>query len=83
MPVDAIIRVSFQSSATANRAAHEALTGVKQGVGTGPFAKVGTAAYVVSGGNDIDVGAAIARLGTVLSTHATKLDFFSVSLART
>lgn len=82
MPVDAIIRASFQSSVGANHAVHEALTGVRQGVGTGPFTKVGTAVYLVTNGNDQAVGSAIAKLGNALSNHASTLDFFSVSLTR-
>jgi hypothetical protein len=83
MPIDAIVRVSFESNVNANQAVNRALVGVPQGAhGPGPFSKVGTAVYSVHGGNEVAVGAAIAELGAALAGHAATLDFFSVSLVR-
>lgn len=82
MPVDAIVRVSFQSSVAANRATHAALTGVPQGHGTGPFVKVNTAVYECIGGDEAAVVSALATLGQTLITHALVVDFVSISLTR-
>jgi hypothetical protein len=83
MAVNAIIRVSFQTNVTANQAVNSALVGHPQNAtGTGPFTRVGTAAYSVTGGGDAAVGGALATLGAELSTHAASLDFLSVSLVR-
>ena len=82
MPFDAIVRVSFQTSPTANQAAHKALTGVSQGVGPGPFESVGTALYSCRGGQDAVVGLAIAELSDALRQHAAVVDFASITLVR-
>lgn len=83
MPVDAIVRLSFQSNTSANQAANQALVGHTQNsAGPGPFVRVGTAAYSVNGGNETAVGQALADLGKALSDFATDLDFVSISLLR-
>lgn len=83
MPVDAIVRVSFQSNVQANQAANAALVGHQsQSTGTGPFQRVGTAAYSCAGGDDQSVAQAIAQLGGVLSSHHDAVDFVSISYVK-
>jgi len=83
MPVDAIVRVSFQTNVQANQAANNALVGHTQNAtGPGPFERVGTAAYACSNAADAAVGASIASLGQALQQHATTVDFVSISLIR-
>ena len=82
MPVDAIVRVSFQSNIEANQAANEALVGTVQGnQGARPFTKVGTAAYTCSNAPSQEVGQSISDLGDTLNNYANDIDFVSVSLA--
>ena len=83
MAVDAIVRVSFQTNVQANQAANSALVGHTQNAqGTGPFTRVGTAAYGCNGANDVDVTASLAALGAALAQFATYVDFVSISLVR-
>jgi hypothetical protein len=83
MPVDAIVRVSFQSSTPANQAANSALVGHAQNAtGHGPFAKVNTACYTCSDANEVAVAAALAQLGQALVNYAAVIDFVSISLVR-
>jgi hypothetical protein len=83
MPVDSIIRVSFQTNPQANQAANTALVGHTQNAsGPGPFARVGTAAYSCSNAPELAVGSAIAQLGNALKDFASDLDFVSISLVR-
>jgi hypothetical protein len=83
MAVDAIVRISFQSNVYANQATNQALVGHAQNAsGSGPFTRVGTAAYSVNGGADVAVGRALAELGQTLSTFATDLDFAAITLVR-
>lgn len=83
MAVDSIVRVSFQTNVAANQAVNSALVGHPQNAtGTGPFTRVGTAAFSVNGGNDAAVGSALAMLGAAISTHSADLDFLSISLVK-
>lgn len=83
MPIDAIVRVSFQSSVNANQATNKALVGKAQGdTGPGPFLKVGTAGYSCSAADDARVGEALAQLGGVLQQYSAELDFAVISLIR-
>ena len=51
--------------------------------GTGPFARVGTAVFSVTDGDEGQVGKALESLGTAVAKHSAVLDFLSVSLVRT
>ena len=83
MPIDAIVRVSFQTSVTANQAANTALVGhAKNATGSGPFSRIGTAVYSCSNAGELPVALALAALGQTLSTHATSIDFVSITMAR-
>jgi hypothetical protein len=83
MPVDSIIRVSFQSNIGAGQAVNRALVGhADKSAARGPFKRVATAVYSCSDGSDLEVGEAIAQLGSVLQDYATSLDFVSISLVR-
>jgi len=83
MPIDAIVRVSFQSEPRANQAANLALVGDRQeSVGPGPFRRVNTAVYSCSGAPDIAVGRALADFGSALNEFSAEVDFASVTLIR-
>ena len=83
MPVDSIVRVSFQSSSAANHAADLALVGDSlHRTGRGPFRKVNTACYSCSDASESAVAAALARLSQVLQDHTPALDFVSITLTR-
>jgi hypothetical protein len=83
VPVDSIVRVSFQSSVPANQAANNALVGDPlQAQGPGPFVKVGTAAYSCQGKTEIEVTHALAALGAALMQYASVVDFVAVTLVR-
>ena len=83
MPIDAIIRVSFQSSVPANQAVNQALVGHRQHrTASGPFAKVNTALYQCMDADDADVGRSLAALGEAYAAHVRSIDFLSVSLLR-
>jgi hypothetical protein len=83
MPIDSIVRVSFQTSVKATQAANRALVGhADKNTARGPFRRVATAVYSCSDGSDLEVGKAIADLGSVLQQYATSLDFVSISLVR-
>ena len=84
MAIDAIVRVSFQSSVQANQAANNALVGHTQdATGSGPFSRVGTAAYTCHGAQELPVAQALASLGQALVTHASAIDYVNVSVVRT
>ncbi len=83
MPADSIVRVSFQSNVPANQAANTALVGAPEAqTGTGPFEKVGTAAYSAAQASEIDVATSLAALGNALLHHANSIDFLSISVVR-
>ena len=83
MSIDAIIRVSFESSVYAIQAVNRALVGHSQNpTDGGPFEKVGTAVYMCTGASEQDVGASLAQLGTALQQYASTVDFVSISLVR-
>ncbi len=83
MPVDAIVRVSFQTNVRANQAANSALVGHTQNAtGPGPFQRHGTAAYSCSNVAEAAAGAAISQLGQAVQQFASDLDFVSISLVR-
>lgn len=76
MPVDATVRVSFQSSPLASRAAHLALSS------NGPFDKIGTALYACRSASEVDVASAFAELAGALVRHSAVVDHVFVSLVR-
>lgn len=81
--VDAIVRVSFQSSPPANQAANSALVGHTQNKNRpGPFTRVSTACYGCSVADETAVAAALASLGQALAKYATVIDFVSISMVR-
>jgi hypothetical protein len=83
MPIDSIVRVSFQSSVLANQAANNALVGHPQNpTGPGPFTKIGTAVYSCTDAGELLVATALAQLGQALATHAADIDFVSITMAR-
>jgi hypothetical protein len=83
VPIDAIIRVSFQSSVEANQDTNKALVGRPQGKkGPGPFRKVNTALYHCREGDDARVLKSLADLGRVLRSHSSRVDFASITLIR-
>lgn len=84
MPVDAIVRFSFQTNSGANQAANRALTGdPAPAPGTGaPFQKAGTAAYTCHNGIEAHIGKALADFGQALQQYAGEIDFVSVTVAR-
>ncbi len=83
MPIDAIIRVSFESRPQANQAVNSALVGHPQEpVGPGPFQRVGTAVYACSGAPEQPVGQALAELGAALNNYSYVLDFVGMSLIK-
>lgn len=84
MAINAIVRVSFQSSTNANQATNNALLGHAQNpTGSGPFARVGTAVYTCNGAAELPVAQALASLGQALVTYADGIDFVSVTIVRT
>lgn len=83
MPIDAIVRVSFQSNVQALQAANSALVGHPQNTtGTGPFKKIGTAVFSCSDADELPVAKALATLGAALQTYAGDIDFVSITMAR-
>lgn len=82
MPIDATVRVSFQSSSRA----HHDISATLVGDGyarNGPFSKRGnTATYSVTGGSDSSVCIALSSLMKALEIHADDLDFASITLTR-
>ena len=83
MPIDAVVRVSFNSDVKANPAVNEALVGRKQGdIGSGPSFKLGTAFYSCADQADADVAKAIAALGRALIGHAHSLYHCFLSMVR-
>ncbi len=80
MPIDAIVRVSFESSPKANLAVDKALAG--DPATRGPFEKIATAAYSCHSGDDAAVGRALGDFGAVLSDYAAVIDSVSISLVR-
>ena len=83
MPVDAIVRVSFQSSSAANQSANNALIGHTQNkTGPGPFTRVSTACYACSDANEAAVAASLASLGQALTVHAAVIDYVSISMVK-
>lgn len=83
MPVDAIVRISFESVPAANQAANDALVGLKQGkTGPKPFSRVATATYSCSDADDTAVANAIEELGITIAQYGSDLDFVSISVVR-
>lgn len=82
MPIDAILRVSFQSSVRANQAANRALVGHAQNAsGPGPFSRINTAVYECRGAETSVALASIATLIDQMLQRPDKIDFLSVSLS--
>lgn len=82
MPVDSIVRVSFQSNVKALQQVNAALVGhVRASSGSGPFQRIGTAAYSCSAKGEWEVTEAIARLFAALVHHAISIDFVSITMA--
>jgi hypothetical protein len=83
MPIDSIIRVSFEGHPPANQAANNALVGHAQNaVGPRPFRRIGTALYSCNGADEIPVAQCLQDLGNALADHADLIDFVSITLAR-
>lgn len=83
MPIDAVVRVSFQTSVYANQAVNSALVGHAQDKsGKGPFTRTGTALYQCINEPDNAVGASLAQLGQALQSHSAKIDYASITVIR-
>lgn len=83
MAVDAIIRVSFQTSVKAHQAVNKALVGHPQNAsGSGPFSRVNTAVFSCNNAADDAVDAALRRMLVALAEYQQKVDFLSVTLTR-
>lgn len=83
MPVDAIVRVSFQSNVKANQEVNLALVGHRQEpAGSGPFQRVNTALFECIEKPEIAVATALRDLGNTVLNHAEVLDFMSVTVVR-
>ena len=83
MAIDAIIRVSFQTSPEANKAANSALVGHQSNShGPGPFERVNTAVYSCRGESDNVVHDALRDFVVALGTHREVLDFVSVTATK-
>lgn len=81
--IDAIVRVSFQSSVKANQAVNLVLVGHRQNpIGPRPFKRVNTAAFACRAGDPSQVVAALNELGKLVLEHADRLDFLSVTVVR-
>lgn len=83
MSLDAIVRVSFESSTAANDAANKALVGhLKSRTGKGPLSRIGTAAYSCRDADEREVANTLAALGQALVEYAQHLDFAAITIAR-
>tara|TARA_R100000988_G_scaffold11065_1_gene6003 strand:- start:7 stop:312 length:306 start_codon:yes stop_codon:yes gene_type:complete len=81
MPIDAIVRASFQSHVKGNQAVNRALVGHAQdAVGTGPFERVNTQVFVASAKPDADIHAALDSLIEAIGAHSSKLDYLSLTV---
>lgn len=76
MPIDAIVRLSFQTNSQANQEAQRAITS------SGVFQRVNTAVFSTSKGDDEKVQAALEQLLGVLKNHSSTIDFVSLTLTR-
>jgi hypothetical protein len=84
MPIDAFVRVSFQTSVAASQATNRALVGHAQDArGSGPFVRVGTALFRCEAAGSHEVGLSLERLGGALREHSEVIDFVSVTVIRT
>jgi hypothetical protein len=82
MPIDSIVRASFQTTVKANQAVNSALVGdPHESKGNGPFQRIGTAAYSCSDADELKVAEAIKQLFVALANHALKIDFVSITMA--
>jgi len=82
VPIDSIVRVSFQTQAEANQAVNSALVGHPQHKsGPGPFRRIGTAVYSCSDADELQIAQAVSKLFAALSEHAIKIDFVSITMA--
>ena len=82
MPIDSIVRVSFQTQVEANRAVNLALVGHPQDKrGPGPYERIGTAVYSCSGADELKIALAVSTLFVALTEHADKMDFVSITMA--
>ena len=80
MPVDCIVRVSFNNDKPAYPAVDLALVGDElNATGTGPFTKIGTACYSCSGKHSGHVLTALLNLGQAL--QFADIDFLSITMA--
>ena len=83
MPVDSIVRVSFQTVPEANQASNYALVGHNANpTGPRPYTRVGTACYSCSNAEDHAVAECLADLAATISDHAGQVDFVSITIAR-
>lgn len=93
MPIDAVVRVSFQASdatkaqaVQALQAVREALTGRKQdgpGPDPGPFTKPGTGLYRCADGQESAVMKSLQGLTAIIRMNADILDHVFVYATRT
>jgi hypothetical protein len=83
MPIDAIVRVSFQSNSNAIQATRIALVGdATNTTGPGPFKREGTAAFLCSEANEAKVAKAMSDFTQVLAQYALSIDFISITILR-
>jgi hypothetical protein len=79
-PVDAVVRVSFQSKVKANHAVNLALVGHRQHESaTGPFERIGTALYFCRERTQKDVAVALKQLGAALVNEGA-IDCISITI---
>jgi hypothetical protein len=83
MAVDAIVRVSFDTNASANQAANKALVGHAQNArATGPFERIGTAAYSCSNASDLAVAQALGLLSAAVIQYSGSVDSIAITFVR-
>jgi hypothetical protein len=84
MPIDAVIRVSFDGEPPQTyQAVNRVLVGNAQDdIGPGLFVRPGTHLFHCPSGDATAVAANLAELVDVIRTHATSVDFLSITLVR-
>lgn len=83
MPVDALVRVSFNADANANNKARYALTGTINSTDPeAPFQKVGTAAFSANDADEKSVAEALQKLSKVLVEHHNTIDSLALTLVK-
>lgn len=79
---DSIVKISFESDATANNAARTALTGGITPSYSRPFTHVGTGSYSAQSVGGSDLADAMTRLAKVLDTHSSSIDSVSIQIVK-